>query len=98
MSKRKIPLSIVIYPYLAQLVHDTADSEQMRIFRDCCEGMCKPFISLLPALLAVKKQCPRSQPNCWYLSHFPLDWHYSDAPQRSDRDRCDQEFGRNAAG
>src|SRR5271157_1700443 len=78
LEKRNIPISVVVYPYPAQLVHDTADSRQVRMWRDWCEGKCKRFISLFPAFFAVKQQCPRSQPGCWYLSHFIFgDFHYN---------------------
>ena len=59
LEKRNIPLSVVVYPYPAQVVHDTVDSRQVRIWREWCEGKCKRFISLFPAFLAVKEQCPR---------------------------------------
>ncbi len=80
LQKRNIPISVVVYPYPAQLVHDTADSRQVRMWREWCEGKCKRFISLFPEFLAVKKQCPSSQPGCWYLSHFIFgDFHYNAA-------------------
>ena len=78
LAKRNIPLSVVVYPYPAQVLHDTADSRQVRIWREWCEGKCKRFVSLFPAFLAVKDQCPTSQPGCWYLSHFVFgDMHYN---------------------
>ena len=50
------------------------------MWREWCEGKCKRFISLFPAFLAVKEQCPSSQPGCWYLSHFIFgDFHYNAA-------------------
>jgi hypothetical protein len=80
LAKRNIPISVVVYPYPAQLVFDTADSRQVRIWREWCEGKCKRFISLFPAFFAAKQQCPRHQPGCWYLKYFILgDIHYSAA-------------------
>jgi len=78
LQARNIPLSVVVYPWPAQLVHDTVDSRQERIWRDWCQGKCKRFISLFPAFFAIKDSCPKSQPGCWYLSHFILgDVHYN---------------------
>ncbi len=78
LEKRDIPISVVVYPWPAQVVHDTADSRQVRVWRDWCEGKCKRFISLFPSFLAVKDQCPRNEPGCWYLSQFIFgDTHYS---------------------
>jgi hypothetical protein len=80
LAKRNIPISVVVYPYPAQLVFDTAESRQVRIWREWCEGKCKRFISLFPAFFAAKAQCPRHQPGCWYLNYFILgDIHYSAA-------------------
>jgi len=78
LEKRGIPISVVVYPWPAQIVHDTIDSRQVRIWRDWCAGKCKRFISLFPAFFAVKEQCPKSSPGCWYLSHFIFgDTHYN---------------------
>ncbi len=80
LQKRNIPISVVVYPDPAQLLHDTADSIQVRIWREWCEGKCKRFISVFPSFFTVKAQCPRLQPGCWYLSHFVYgDLHYNAA-------------------
>jgi len=80
LAKRNIPISVVVYPYPAQLVFDTADSRQVRIWREWCEGKCQRFISLFPAFFAAKEQCPRYQPGCWYVNYFILgDIHYNAA-------------------
>ena len=80
LAKRNIPISVVVYPYPAQLVFDTSDSRQVRIWREWCEGKCKRFISLFPAFFAAKEQCPRNQPGCWYLKYFVFgDIHYNAA-------------------
>ena len=78
LASRNIPISVVVYPWPAQLAHDTVDSRQVRIWQDWCEGKCKRFVSLFPAFFAIKDQCPRTQPGCWYLSHFIFgDTHYN---------------------
>ncbi len=80
LKERNIPLSIVIYPHLGQIAHDTADSAQVQIWREWCEGKCKRFINVLPAFFAVKDQCPRSEPGCWYPKLFVIrDIHYTAA-------------------
>lgn len=70
LQKRNIPISVVMCPHLAQLVHETADNRQVQIFRQWCEGKCKRFISVLPAFYAVKQQCPLFQAGCWYPKFF----------------------------
>lgn len=80
LAKRNIPISVVVYPYPAQLIHDTADSRQVRIWREWCEGKCERFISVFPEFFAAKDQCPRLEPGCWYLRYFIFgDIHYSAA-------------------
>jgi hypothetical protein len=79
LERRNIPLSVVVYPYPSQLVHDTVDSEQLRIWRQWCQGKCKRFVSLYPAFFATRDQCPWFQPGCWYDKLFLYgDVHYSD--------------------
>jgi hypothetical protein len=78
LGKRHIPVSVVVYPWPAQLAHDTADSRQVRIWRDWCEGKCKRFISLFPVFFAVRDQCSSSAPGCWYSRFFIFgDIHYN---------------------
>jgi len=80
LERRSIPISVVVYPWPAQVVHDSADSRQVRIWRDWCGGKCKRFISLFPAFFAAKAECPRTQPGCWYLKLFIFgDSHYNAA-------------------
>ncbi len=78
LQKHKIPLSVVVYPYPSQLVHDSVESRQVRIWREWCEGKCKQFVTVYPEFFAIKDQCPRFQPGCWYLSQFIFgDMHYN---------------------
>jgi hypothetical protein len=80
LAARNVPLSVVVYPHPAQIVHDTADSRQVRIWREWCAGKCNRFISLFPAVLALKGECPPLQPGCWYLKYFVFgDIHYNAA-------------------
>lgn len=80
LQKRSIPLNVVVYPWPAQIAHDTIDSKQVLMWHDWCAGKCKSFISVFPAFFAVKNQCPRSQPGCWYLNEFIFgDEHYNAA-------------------
>ena len=80
LQQRNIPVSVVVYPWPAQLAHDGVDSRQVRIWREWCQGKCKRFVTLFPAFFAIKERCPRLQPGCWYLSHFIFgDTHYNSA-------------------
>jgi len=78
LATRNIPLSVVVYPYPAQLIFDNADSRQVRIWREWCEGKCKRFISVFPEFFAVKAECPKHAPGCWYSNYFIFgDIHYN---------------------
>jgi hypothetical protein len=80
LQQHNIPLSVVVYPYPGQVVHDTPDSRQVRIWREWCQSKCKRFISLFPVFLSAKERCPQSQPGCWYLDNFIFgDFHYNSA-------------------
>ncbi len=80
LERRNIPISVVVYPYPSQLVHDSSDSQQVRIWREWCAGKCKRFISLYPAFFAVKNRCPRFEPGCWYSQLFVFgDVHFATA-------------------
>ena len=80
LARRNIPISVVVYPWPDQIVHDTTDSRQVQIWRQWCEGKCKRFISLFPAFFAAKAQCSRLEPGCWYLRYYIFgDVHYNSA-------------------
>jgi hypothetical protein len=78
LQKRNIPISVVVYPYPSQLVHDSAESRHVRLWHDWCAGKCERFVTLFPEFFDVKDDCPRTEPGCWYLSHFIFgDMHYN---------------------
>ena len=80
LHERNIPISVVVYPYPSQLVHDSVESRQVTMWREWCEGKCKRFVTLYPEFFAIKDQCPPTEPGCWYLSHFIFgDMHYNAA-------------------
>jgi hypothetical protein len=70
LAKRNIPISVVVYPWPATLVYDNVDSREVRIWRDWCEGKCKRFITAFPEFFAVKEQCRKWEPGCWYLQDY----------------------------
>jgi len=80
LAQRDIPLSVVVYPWPAQLVHDSVDSREVRIWREWCEGKCKRFVDAFPALFAAKEQCPKWEPGCWYVRDYIFgDVHFNAA-------------------
>lgn len=43
LSRHGIALSVAVYPWPSQLLHDTRDSRQVQIWRAFCEGRCRHF-------------------------------------------------------
>jgi hypothetical protein len=70
LAKRNIPISVVVYPWPAQLIYDNVCSREVRIWQDWCAGKCKRFVTAFPEFFAVKEQCPKSAPGCWYLKDY----------------------------
>jgi hypothetical protein len=80
LAQRHIPISVVVYPWPAQMVHDTADSRQERVWKAWCAGKCKRFISLFPAFFGAKAHCSWIEPGCWYPDLYLFgDYHFSAA-------------------
>ena len=80
LQQHGIPISVVVYPWPAQMAHDEVDSRQVQIWQDWCNGKCKRFVSVFPEFFAVKDACPPGQAGCWYMQDFIFgDEHYSRA-------------------
>jgi hypothetical protein len=52
LAARKIPLTIVVYPWAQQIAQGDRDSRQISLWRDFCTGRCKAFINLYPVFFA----------------------------------------------
>jgi len=48
LKKKKISLSVAIYPHPGQLIHDNKDSKQVKIWKNFCKNKCKYFINYFP--------------------------------------------------
>jgi hypothetical protein len=73
LAARKIPLTIVVYPWAQQLAQGDRDSRQVSLWRDFCPDRCKAFINLYPAFFAAA-----DTDKDWYEHLFILgDDHYS---------------------
>ena len=75
---RKIPLTIVVYPWAQQLAQGDRNSPQVALWRDFCAGRCKAFINLFPVFFAATEA-----DKDWYEHLFILgDDHFSAAGNR----------------
>ena len=50
LSEKKVPLSIVIFPWPQQLENDVVNSKHVKMWEEFCEKKCKNFINLFPDL------------------------------------------------
>ena len=48
LKKKKISLSIAVYPWPGQILHDKKNSKQVKIWRKFCDEKCTNFINLFP--------------------------------------------------
>lgn len=78
LASRKIPLMVVVYPWITQLALDDRDSLQVSIWRRFCSSNCKTFVDLFPAFFAEKAQHP-DWPSRLFI---PGDFHYSEEGNR----------------
>ncbi len=78
LAQRGIPLSVAVYPWPAQLVHDVVNSRQVQIWSTWCAGKCRHFINVFPPIFAVRDGCPSFYGRCWYNALFTLgDVHFN---------------------
>ena len=78
LKANRIPLTIVVYPWPAQIALHDRDSRQVQIWRDFCAANCKAFINLFP--LFFDAAAARDD---WYETYFIFgDFHYSPAGHR----------------
>ncbi len=83
LKGRRIPLSVAVYPWPEQIVHDDAESRQVSVWRQWCRDKCKRFVSAFQPLLAEKKRCTALLPGCWYARNFIFgDVHFNRAGNR----------------
>ena len=75
LDAHDITLSVGIYPWPQQLLYDSADSLQVRLWRDWCADRCRAFYNHFPVFFAYKRTHPH------FLKELFIwgDTHYSAA-------------------
>jgi hypothetical protein len=58
LSGHRIPLSVGVYPWPQQLLYDSENSQQVKIWRDWCAGKCKRFFNHFPVFFQYKDKDP----------------------------------------
>ncbi|MBT5513680.1 MAG: hypothetical protein HOK25_06320 [Rhodospirillaceae bacterium] len=78
LTKRGIALSVVVYPWPAQILSGQQPSRHEKLWRQWCEGRCVRFVSVYLAFMREKANCPQFPKGCWYRDNFIFgDVHYN---------------------
>lgn len=78
LNARGISISVVVYPWPAQLKQGDLESRQVSIWRGWCREKCRRFINLFPDFFAEMDKCPSFLRGCWYEGLFVFgDVHFS---------------------
>ena len=56
-----ISLSIAVYPQPGQIIHDSKNSKQVKIWKEFCKDKCKHFINLFPTFFDEKPKLTSMQ-------------------------------------
>ncbi len=56
LKTKNISLSVVVYPHPGQIIYDSTNSKQVKIWKKFCQNKCKNFINLFPAFFAEKSK------------------------------------------
>ena len=54
LKTKNISLSVVVYPHPGQIIYDSKNSKQVKIWKKFCQNKCKNFINLFPAFFVEK--------------------------------------------
>ena len=75
--KNNIKLSIGVYPWPGQILYDTEESKQVKIWRDFCSGKCAHFYNSFPTLFKLAET--RSKKEVIGQYYFNGDMHFNEA-------------------
>ena len=78
LAGRKIPLTIVVYPWAQQIAQGDRNSRQVSLWREFCEGRCKAFVDLYPVFFAASD----ADKNWYERLYIVGDDHFSAAGNR----------------
>ena len=54
LKAKNISLSVVVYPHPGQIIYDSKNSKQVKIWKKFCQNKCKNFINLFPTFFVEK--------------------------------------------
>ena len=75
--KNNIKLSVGVYPWPGQILYDTEESKQVKIWRDFCSGKCTHLYNSFPTLFRLAATSSKKEVIGKY--YFNGDMHFNDA-------------------
>jgi hypothetical protein len=77
LSSHGVALSVGVYPWPQQLLYDSENSLQVKIWREWCAGKCRIFFNHFPAFFRYKDKDPDFVRNLfiWGDNHYNLHGH-----------------------
>jgi len=61
LKAKDISLSIAVYPHPGQIIYDSKNSKQVKIWKNFCKNKCKHFINLFPSFFDEKSKLTSMQ-------------------------------------
>lgn len=61
-----VKLSLIVYPWPAQLAHASGNEEYVQFWRTWCRARCSGFFETFTEMENIKNSCPSDTPGCWY--------------------------------
>ncbi len=76
-KKNNIKLSVGVYPWPGQILYDTEESKQVKIWRDFCAGKCTNFYNSFPTFFKLVEGTSKKE----VIGHYYLngDMHFNEA-------------------
>ncbi|CAN4275773.1 SGNH_hydrolase domain containing protein [Methylophilaceae bacterium] len=75
--KNNIKLSVGVYPWPGQILYDTEESKQVKIWRNFCSGKCAHFYNSFPTLFKIVESTSKEEVIANY--YFKGDMHFNEA-------------------
>ena len=75
--KNNIKLSVGVYPWPGQILYDTEESKQVKIWRNFCRGKCENFYNSFPTFFSFVNKASKKEVIAQY--YFNGDMHFNEA-------------------
>ena len=85
LESKNIPMSLAVYPWPGQILHDSQDSRQVKLWKNFCISRCKSFINLFPTFFNEKENLSKKEiVKKYYLKN---DMHFNEIGNKKIYDK-----------